>query len=220
MNSTVKQLAMSLLILVAMCGCASAAGSRPLPYDSWRLGFFARPYMEVWVETADVEDVHGRVFRRAGSGTVALHYSGDPAGWPELPGWGAGRNVTGADLPKRIHVRWQSLVEPQTYKVTLEIPEEARRLMRSKAPSLRDPNRQDYQRALSIGLAPGGVAKVWVMSAGSAPIEVLCQQAEIEPKGPYGGQSDGKHRPLTVRAAPYVQTQPIPYDSWKCPTTP
>jgi hypothetical protein len=50
-------------------------------------------------------------------------------------------------------------------------------------------------------------------------VEVLCQKAEIEPKGPYGGLSGGKYRPLSKRAAPYIKTHAIPYDSWKCPDT-
>ncbi len=34
----------------------------------WELGFSAPPYMTVWVETAAVEDVHGKLIERVNSG--------------------------------------------------------------------------------------------------------------------------------------------------------
>ncbi len=34
----------------------------------WQLGFSAPAYMTVWVETAAVEDVHGKLIRRVNSG--------------------------------------------------------------------------------------------------------------------------------------------------------
>ncbi len=93
-------------------GC-TAFSKQSMPYDAWRLWFFAPDYMEVWVETADVVDVNNLVFRRSGSGTVGLRYprafnngvpkvfKGNPKGWPERPGWGAGKYVRGSDLPKK-----------------------------------------------------------------------------------------------------------------------
>jgi hypothetical protein len=201
-------------------GCALVRSSPThLPYGAWRLGFLAPAYMEVWLETAHVEDVRGNFFPDAMSGTVAISYNGDPSGWYQPVGWGAGRYVTGAALPQRIYVRWQSLVEPQTYRAELDIPESARQLMLRKAPSMHPPTTYEYQQALAIGLAPGGWITAWIMSPTSTPIEILCQKAEIEPKGPYRGLSEGKYRPLSERAAPYVEAHPIPYDSWKCPGT-
>ena len=216
MKRTMKTLVCLATALLA--GCAALGSTRTgLPYDAWRLGFLAPSYMEVWLETADVEDVHGRIFRGAMSGTVAISYSGDPADWHQPVGWGAGRYLTGAALPQRIYVRWQSLAEPETYRAVLDIPASARQRMREKAPSMRPPIRYEYQEALAIGLAPGGWIRAWVMSPSSTPVEILCQKAEIEPKGPYGGLSGGKYRPLSERAAPYVAAHSIPYDSWKCP---
>lgn len=174
--------------------------------------------MAVWIETADVEDIDGFYFPRAGSGTVSIAYSGDPIGWNRHPGWGAGRDVTGAALPRRIYVRWQSLVEPQTYKAILEIPERARQLMLRKTTSTVYPYEQVYQRALSFELVPGGWIKVWVMSAASVPVEVLCQKAEVEPKGPDLGMHGGRYVTLPVKSKEYVASHPVPYGSWSCPS--
>ncbi len=204
-----------ILALLFLGGCAERnPGS--LPYKYWRLGFLAPDYMEVWVETADVEDIRGNLFYRMGGGTVSIAKpsdgSGNAAGWRSGLGWGAGRHVNGADLPRRIYVRWQSLAEPQTYRVILEIPERARQLMSERL----DPPcpASEYREALALGLAPGGVVRGWVMSTCGGPIEVLRAQAQIEPKGPYGGQSDGEYYFLSETSRAYIEKHGIPYGSW------
>ncbi len=198
-----------LLVLLACAGCGLGSS---LPYRAWRLGFLTPNNMEVWIETADVEDVNGRIFFRAGSGIAATPTSRKSADWSPIISVGAGRDVVGAALPRHIYVRWQSLVEPQTYRVTLDIPERARELMLQKP----TPDARWYNDAVAIGLAPGGIVKVWITGASSKPVEVMCVQAEVEPLGPYEGKSDGKHRPLTERAKPYVEQHGVPYGSWDC----
>jgi hypothetical protein len=199
-------------------GCAHAdKGPGSLPYKYWRLGFLAPDYMEVWVETADVEDIRGRKFFHVGSGIVAVrtpsNNRGNAAGWGERFGWGAGRYVSGADLPKRIYVRWQSLAEPQTYRIILDIPERARQLMSERL----DPpcETSAYRHALAIGLAPGGVVKGWVTSSCGKPIEVFQAQAEIEPKGPSQDKTNGQYAlPLEPESQTYIEQHGIPYGSW------
>lgn len=204
-----------LLPSLLLSGCASANGyPGDLPYRYWRLGFLAPDHMEAWVETADVEDIKGRRFLHVGSGTVSVHLpidgSGNANGWHET--WGKGRHVAGANLPKRIYVRWQSMAEPQTYQVILDIPERARQLMSER---LDPPCRSsEYRHALALGLAPGGVVRGWVMSTCGEPIEILRAQAEVEPKGPYEGKSNGNHRPLSEVSKAYIEKNGIPYGSW------
>ena len=205
------------LLLLLLNGCAGAERNPgSLPYKYWRLGFLAPDYMEVWVETADVEDIDGNLFYRMGGGTASIAIlsdgSGNATGWRSNLGWGAGRHINSADLPKRIYVRWQSLAEPQTYRVILDIPECARQLMSERL----DPPcpASEYREALTLGLAPGGVVRGWVMSTCGRPIEVLRAQAEIEPKGPYEGTSNGGHRPLSDISKTYIEKHGIPYGSW------
>ncbi|MNF87798.1 hypothetical protein D3C84_702740 [compost metagenome] len=191
-----------------------------LPYKAWRLGFFAPDYMDVWLETADVTDVRGITYPGVVQGTVSIRQpengSGKPAGWSERFGWGAGHYLSGLDLPERIFIRWQSLAEPQTYRATLTIPAATRDIMLRQEPAKcgASGRTSDHRLAIVIGLAPGGIAKVWVMGACLPPIEIDRIQAEIEPKGPYQGLSKGRHRPLEPAAKAYIEQHGIPYGSW------
>lgn len=207
-----------LALLACMVGCSPS--KTHLPYKAWRLGFLAPQNMEAWTEEATIEDVQGHIFYGYDSGAVAMGYNPDSASWGHDVGWGAGRYVTDAALPKRIYVRWQSQVEPQTYIVTLDIPEQARQQMLLQAPSVMNvpgmAHELEYYKAIAIGLAPGGIVRVWVTGPGLKAIPMMCVKAQIEPKGPYGGESGGKYRPLTERPLPYLQTHPIPYGTWGC----
>jgi hypothetical protein len=215
------------LLFVLLGGCASYE-SRSLPYDAWSLNFFCPDYMEVWIETADVVDINDHVFRGAGSGIpstgyprglskgIPAHFKGDAKGWFKDPS-GKGRYVRGADLPRLVYVRWQSMAEPQTYEAYIEIPQSARNTM------LKDEEafcgavgkwKTDYRKFLTIGLAPGGIAKVWLGGPCLQSTEVTRVQGTISPKGPYGGTSNGKHRPLSEESKAYIDKFGIPYGSW------
>ncbi|WP_342244977.1 DUF2931 family protein [Pseudomonas sp. OTU5201] len=216
-----KLRAMLLLgLLFWLAGCAN--GAHQLPYDSWRLGLFAPNYMEVWIETADAVDVQDRVFRRAMSGIAAINtpkdLKGNPRGWPERPGAGAGKQVLGADLPRLIYVRWQSLAEPQTYEAYIVIPEAARQAMvkGEKAFCLADAKWiTDYRKMLTIGLAPGGIARVWLMGPCLSALDVARVQGTVVKQGPDGGRSGGRYAlPLEPASKTYIEKHGIPYGSW------
>ena len=215
------------LLFVLLGGCASVE-SRSLPYDAWSLDFFVPDYMEVWIETADVIDINDRLFRGAGSGIPATgyprglskgipaHFKGDAKGWFEHP-VGKGRYVTGADLPRLVYVRWQSITEPQTYEAYIEISQSARNTM------LKDEKafcgavgkwKTDYRKFLTVGLAPGGIAKVWLGGPCLQSTEVTRVQGTISPEGPHRGQSGGAYYPLTEESKAYVDKFGIPYGSW------
>jgi hypothetical protein len=210
---------MPLLLGLVLClaGCASR-----LPYDSWRLGLFAPNYMEVWIETADAVDIHDRVFRRAMSGVAAINTPKNlkphPGGWGERPGAGAGKQVLGADVPRLIYVRWQSLVEPQTYEAYIPIPEATQMAMLKSEKTYCAFDGKwitDYRNALTVGLAPGGVARVWVMGACLKPFDVARVQGSVVKEGPDGGQSGGRYAlPLEPSSEAYIEKYGIPYGSW------
>ncbi|MHC8411133.1 DUF2931 family protein [Pseudomonas sp. Hz4] len=208
------------IVAFLLSGCA-LANSHSMPYKSWFLGFSAPDYMEVWIETADVIDVQGQVYRRAMSGVASIltppNNPGDPRGWPKRAGIGSGKHVTGADLPKKIYVRWQSLVEPQTYKMAIDVPESTREIMRKGEKVFCAADGKwitGYRQSIGIRLVPGGIAKVWVGGPCMAPIEVTRVQAEIDPRGPYEGKSGGEYDTLSDESKAYVEKFGVPYDSW------
>ncbi|MBT8767003.1 DUF2931 family protein [Metapseudomonas boanensis] len=207
-------------LLLWLAGCAN--GAHRLPYDSWRLGFGTPNYMEVWIETADAVDVQDRVFRRAMSGIASTqspkNLKSDPRGWPERPGAGAGKQVLGADLPRLIYVRWQSLAEPQTYGAYLVIPEATRQAMLKGEKAFCQADAKwitGYRDVLTVGLAPGGIARVWLMGACLSAIDVARVQGTVVREGPDGGQSGGQYAlPLEPESKAYIEKFGIPYGSW------
>jgi hypothetical protein len=204
-----------------LSGC-TFANSQSMPYKSWYLGFSAPAYMEVWIETADVVDIQDHIYPRAMSGVASMlkppNNSGDPRGWPKKIAIGSGKHVTGADLPKQIYVRWQSLVEPQTYLMVIKIPEATRDIMRKGEKVFCAFDGKwitGYRQSIGIRLVPGGIARVWVGGPCMTPIEVTTVKAVIDPRGPYEGKSGGEYDKLSDVSKAYIEKFGVPYDSWK-----
>lgn len=207
--------------LIAGCQAAEPLSGRNDPKNQWwSLSFVEPSYMKVWVEDTAVEDINGKVTRRAGSGAAA---SSEPEGDAEFArGWSKNisssiRGVVGADLPKRIYVRWQSVVESKTYRTWVDIPEEARQLMQAsvneRCPATPE-EPANYVTMVYLGLAPGGVVQVWVTDKCLKSVKVARAQAEIEPLGPHLGKSGGKYYPQSEKSKRYVEKFGIPYGSW------
>ncbi|EJM13528.1 Protein of unknown function (DUF2931) [Pseudomonas sp. GM18] len=213
----------TLLCTLFMAGCQSAeslSANNDPKSQWWELAFTEPYYMKAWVEDSAVEDINGKLFQHTGGGTAA---GGEPENGKESArGWhavgSAAKAVVGADLPKRIYVRWQSIVEPQTYHVWLDIPDQARELMRSstnqRCPA--SPEQESrYMASIYLGLAPGGVVQVWVRNACHQPIKVARAQAEVEPLGPSQGKNEGRYAyPISENSKRYIEKYGIPYGSW------
>ena len=203
-------------LALLLSGCASGQGKPKLPYDAWFVGVFAPDHMEVWVESVDVIDRRGLAYERVSGGIAS--YTSSVAGWPKRVGGGKGKNLPGIDLPEIIFVRWQSLVEPQTYNVRINIPQWVREEMLKPERAYCNWGGQwrdnQYRKDITIGLAPGGIAKAWVAGPCQEPIEIGRFEAAISKVGPYGGKSGGKHRPLSETSKAYIEAHGVPYGSW------
>jgi hypothetical protein len=213
----------ALLGVLLLSGCQSGGaetGGNDPKYPWWELVFVEPNYMKVWVEDSSVQDINDKVFSKAGKSTAA---SGQPdIGTESARGWGAvtgsGMPVTGADLPKRISVRWQSITEQKTYRGFIDIPEEARRLM-VKSTHQRCPETPDktarFMASLYVGLAPGGVLQAWVKDSCRNPVMVARGQGEVEPLGAQQGKNGGRYAyPVSEKAKLYIEKYGIPYGSW------
>jgi hypothetical protein len=211
------------LCALFMAGCQAAdplSAKNDPKSESWELAFTEPYYMKVWVEDSAVEDINGKLFKRTGAGTAA---GGEPEdGKESARGWhavgAAAKAVIGANLPKRIYVRWQSIVEPQTYQVWVDVPEEARQLMLSSVNQrcTETPEQQaSYSASIYLELAPGGVVQVWVRNSCHHPVKVARAQAEIEPLGPSLGKNQGRYAyPVSEKSKRYIDKYGIPYGSW------
>ena len=202
--------------LLLLGGCATSQGQPGLPYRAWFVGLGAPEHMEVWVESVDVIDRRGLAYSEVYSGIVS--YTGSSSGWPDRVSGGKGKNLPGIDLPEIIFVRWQSMVEPQTYNVRINIPEWVREeMLKPHAPYCLGEKRVVegmHRKVITIGLAPGGIAKAWVGGPCLQSIEIGRFEAAISKVGPYGGTSNGEHRPLSDKAKAYIEQHGVPYGSW------
>jgi hypothetical protein len=206
-------------LILAGCSLSFAQLDKKLP---WFLGFSAPAYMEVWIETADVVDIQERVFRGAGGGIASVpkppNNQGTAKGWVSSNGAGKGRYVTGADLPRLIYVRWQSLAEPQTYEAYIVIPESAREIMRKPEKAFCRFGAEwitESRDNIGIGLAPGGIAKVWLGGACLNAIEIARVTGTVNKLGPSQGKNEGRYAlPLSPESKAYIEKFGIPYDSW------
>ncbi|MCW8278230.1 DUF2931 family protein [Pseudomonas sp. PCH199] len=210
-----KRLALLVSLLFSVCACAS--GSKPytppkLPYHSWYIGLAAPRHMEVWVETVDVLDNRGGAYFEVHRGRAS--YARTPEKWPL-----AGRMmpVNNVDLPQRIFLRWQSLVEPQAYKIRIPIPQWVRDEMLKPERVFCQGSKKwkvDYRDSITLGMAPGGIVKVWMDGACLDSKEVGRFQAEIEPLGPFRGKSKGQYIRIEPENKAYVEQHGIPYGTW------
>jgi hypothetical protein len=206
-----------LLSSLLMSLCAYASESKPprpkLPYPSWHIGLAAPKHMEVWVEDVDVLDQRGLAFFHVFGGVAS--YTGKVKGWHQ--GGGASKPAIYVDLPDRIYLRWQSLAEPQTYMINILIPQWVRDTMLKKEKIFCAFDGNDvtvYRNRLTLGMAPGGIVKVWVGDGCLGHLEVGRFEAKIDPRGPYKGLSKGKYIKMEPENKEYVEKHGVPYGSW------
>lgn len=203
-------------LLLSLSACASGPRLPPapkLPYPAWYIGFAAPKHMEVWVETVDVLDKRGLAFFRVHGGVAS--YTGKVAGWHQ--GVSGGKPINNVDLPDQIFLRWQSLVQPQAYKIKIQIPQWVRdEMLRPERVYCRGSREwiEDYRLAITLGMAPGGVVKVWVGGPCLGFKEVGRFQAEVEARGPYLNNKGLYYRPPNPAAQAYIDQHGIPYGSW------
>ena len=71
-----------------------------------------------------------------------------------------------------------------------------------------------YKDTINLGMAPGGIVKVWLGGACLGYKEVGRFQAEIEPLGPHKNGNYRYYRAPNPEAQAYIDQHGIPYCSW------
>lgn len=203
-------------LLISLSACAKG-GSVPspvkLPYPAWYVGLAAPRHMEVWVESVDVLDQRGYVFFNVHAGVAG--YTRKPEGWHK--GTSGGKPINNVDLPEQLLLRWQSLVEPQAYKISIRIPQWVRDEMVTPHRVYCRSSKEwidDYRFAITLGMAPGGIVKVWVGGPCLGFKEVGRFQAQVEPRGPYMNNKGLYYRAPNPAAQAWIDQHGIPYGSW------
>ena len=201
------------LLLSLSLSLSACAHDSKYPYPHWYVGLVAPRYMEVWVESVDVLDQRGYAFKRVHGGVPG--YTRKPEGWHE--GGGSKKPVNSFDLPEIIFLRWQSLAESQTYRVRIPIPQSVRDDMLKPHRVYCAPIqefRTQYEDTINLGMAPGGIVKVWMGGACLGYREIGRFQAEVDPRGPYQGKSNGRYIPIEPENKAYIDKHGIPYGTW------
>ena len=206
-----RKLILAVGLLLSLSACAE--NQLKLPYPYWYVGLAAPRYMEVWVEGVDVVDQRGLVFYTVHGGVSGYTYK--PEGWHD--GGGSAMPLNNIDLPERIFLRWQSLVEPQTYHVSIEIPQWVRDEMiipkRVFCPADQAVVTL-YSDRINLGMAPGGVVKAWVGSGCVGYKEIGRFQAVRDPRGPFQNGKGLYYRAPSSDAQSYIEKHGIPYGTW------
>ena len=208
-----KRLILVLGLLISLTACANGPRPPTLPYPAWSVGLAAPKHMEVWVESVDVLDQRGFGYFRVHGGVAG--YTGEVKGWHK--GVSGGKPINNVDLPEKIYLRWQSLVEPQAYTIGIQIPPWVRDEMVRPERVFCQGSRKwkdDYRKIITLGMAPGGIVKMWVGGPCLGFKEVGRFQAKVHPLGPYQGKSKGKYVPLEPENKAYIEKNGIPYGSW------
>jgi hypothetical protein len=142
-------------------------------------------------------------------------YTRKPEGWHK--GGGKAKPINNVDLPDRIILRWQSLAEPQAYKITIQIPQWVRDEMIKPERVFCKADQEDvtlYRNRINLGMAPGGIVKVWAGVACLGYKEIGRFQAEVEPRGPFQNNKGLYYRAPNPKAQAWIDEHGIPYGTW------
>ncbi len=217
------------LLIVAIACSACSVGARPQtsplqrhidtsPYLPWTISHLAPDYMEAYLVGIVVFDIQKNMLPNVRQGIPSMGRPSPqyarPGEWPANPGSGGG-SIVRSDLPALLIVNWRSYVEEQEYFVKIEVAEEIRKEMATghRISCLTNDGIDEYYRNnIVVGLAPGGIVKLWI----NGPcLDSLDAGRYIAQKiSPDEARDHLSKNQLSDKTVEYLKDHPAPYGSW------
>ncbi len=220
-----KNLCLTVILALLSVACTTQAqspskgGMNPgkANYLPWTISHIAPDHMESYLNGIAAFDVNRKMSSSILRGSPSMRHpapGNEIVGWPANPGY-TGVTPVNLDLPKVLILSWRSFVEQQEYHVQIEVPEEARSQMKisHRIDCLKNDGRDHYYRNnLVVGMAPGGVVKLWINGPCLNAIEIgRFVASKVKPDPAREGYAT---RALSKETEAYLKANPIPFGSW------
>ena len=134
---------------------------KKLPYKQWQFVFFYPAHMPAVVTLAVVEDGNVAVttYRRPDTPRESRHSIGK---WSSTVGNFLAVYNTGTALPVSMHFCWDSVIDRKPYETLIWFDRETWQQMTAPYPVRFGTEKEYWRSDMIIGLAPGGVVRVWL----------------------------------------------------------
>jgi len=140
-----------------------------LPYDRWQINRFHPKNLPAVMTFAIVQD--GNIDRTTYRNLDPTRPSQISVGkWSKIIGnFSANYNVGNA-LPVSMHFCWDSVIDKQPYETLIWFGRETWQQMTTRYAAWEDPKKPFWRSDVIIGLAPGGVVRVWLSNQGDPAV--------------------------------------------------
>ena len=140
-----------------------------LPYDSWNFSFIYPKELPALVTMVYLEDgdIRENIFRRLDPMDISDLSVGR---WHDLIGGNGGNFNRVKALPVRMTVCWESVIDKKAYETEIWFGQETWQQMLTAYPDTYHPGKSYYRNRMAVGLAPGGVVRVWLEDHGNPSV--------------------------------------------------
>ncbi|MEC5341403.1 DUF2931 family protein [Brenneria populi] len=182
MISKLRITAAALAGVVALAGCHDrregvttpfgegvAQWGKKLPYDNWQFNFFYPKNLPAVVTLVIVEDgeIGETVYRRLDP-TEPSQSSVEK--WSRVIGGFPADFYIGKALPVSMHFCWDSVIDKKPYETLIWFDRETWEQMTTRYADNIYPDKPFWRRNMLIGLAPGGIVRVWLDNQGDPAV--------------------------------------------------
>ena len=142
---------------------------KKLPYDHWQFNLFHPKNLPALVTMVYLEDgdIRETLFRNVDAARPSQSSVGT---WSQHVGSFSANFNIGKALPVRMTVCWDSIIDNKAYETEIWFSRETWQQMTTPYPDTYHPGKTYYRNNMLIGLAPGGIVRVWLEDNGDPAI--------------------------------------------------